>query len=118
MRMKRMFERHSLVRGNAFSGEAFLHVVEEPKFLLCRSRRVICDVVCSAGEAIKRKHSAAVFGRDQNRGDGEILVLVTLAGLQCMCSVGHALFIAWARPFHIPPRPRQCCRAEAKVKTV
>ena len=55
---------------------------------------------------------------DEDGRDGKILVRVALAGTQRGGGLAHARVIAWARPFHIPPRPRQCCNAESKVNQV
>ena len=85
-------------------------------------RRMIGDIVGGADEIIERQDHLAVARMNQKRGDRKILVPVSLAGPP-IAGVAHARIrhrgsetlnhtfadtLAWARPFHMPPRPRAC----------
>ena len=82
-----------------------------------RSGFMVGDIVGGAHEAVKRQDRRAVARRDEDGSDGKILVAMALAGLK-LCDIAHARnpVSAWARPFHIPPLPRQNWIAESRVK--
>ena len=73
---------------------------------------MIGNVVGKTHEAVERQDRGPVARRDEKGRDGEILVVMTLAGLERV-RLTHARSLAleaeaWTRPFHIPPFPDQC----------
>ena len=93
-----------------------LEAVEQAKFLGRRQRRMVGDVVGGAHEIVERQDRRAMARVNEERGDREILVPVAFARPPIALVVVHrnsetlGLFerSAWARPFHMPPRPRAC----------
>ena len=79
------------------------------------ARRNVGDIVRRAHKAIEGQHGRTVARRNQERRDGEILVMMAFTRLE-RCSFTHAFSPAWARPFHMPPFPDQCWIAESSVK--
>ena len=92
-------------------------VIEESQLLLLAQRGVIGDVVGDPYEFVEGENGAAMPRMDEPRRDREILITVALAGAQCGGISGHGS-IAWTRPFHMPPLPRACCRAESSVNSM
>ena len=76
---------------------------------------MIGDIVGGAHEIVECQDRGPVALGDEHGGDGKILVMVALARGQCGGVFAHVPAIAWARPFHMPPRPRQNCTAESMV---
>ncbi len=74
-------------------------------------RGIVGDIVGSAREAIEGMDMHAQIAANEERADGKILVALALARRRldrqrlCHCT----------RPFHSPPRPRQCRHADAIV---
>ena len=89
----------------------------QPRELLRRRRGwMIGDVIGHARHAVEGHHHGAVARRDEEGGDGKILIPMALAGRQIVARAHAAM--AWDRPFHWPPRPRQTSSAERIVKAV
>ncbi len=99
----------------SFPGEGGAHGFQEGELLVRRRGRVVGDVVGEAGEAVESHHRRAVARRQHEGGDREVLVLVALAGLQLAAGAHAGPTMAWARPFHWPPRPRQTWIADCRV---
>ncbi len=96
------------------AGEPPIETVEQCQFLGRRQRRVVGDVVRCAHEIIERQDRPAMAWRNKPGRHREILIPVTLARSQCACVIHRSSetldseTLAWARPFHMPPRPRAC----------
>ena len=77
---------------------------------------MIGHVIGRAGKSVKGENDRTVPRLYQNRRNRKVFVPVSLAGRE-LGGFAHAVPAACARPFHIPPRPRQNCTAESSVKT-
>ncbi len=111
---KRVAQLHRNGIAVALAGDAGFETIEQCELLLRFERRMIGDVVGGAHEIIERQDCAAMTRMDKPRGNREILVPVSLAGPQFGGAVQADIVhrnsetLAWARPFHMPPRPRAC----------
>jgi len=99
--------------------ERVLQAIQMVELVLLGQRRVVGDVVRRAHEIVERQDSGAVARMDEPRGDGKILVAVALARSQ-FGGARHFIpdALAWTRPFHSPPFPRACWKAESRVNTM
>ncbi len=94
------------------AGKGAPHGLQQGELAGRRGRGVIGHVVRHPGETVEGHDRSPVFRLQDEGRDGEVLVLVALAGLQ-RGGVGHARVpIACARPFHMPPLPRQTSSAD------
>ena len=92
-----------------------LEQVQGRELLSLAEPRMVGHIVGGAGEAVECENGSAKARSNENRRDREVLVPLGLAGLE-ICCVDHRLAgIACIRPFHSPPRPRQCWHAESTV---
>ena len=79
---------------------------------------MVGHVVGRPRETIEGQDRRPQLGPHQPRGDREVLVPMALAGCE-VGGAGHASpAMAWARPFHMPPRPRQTSSADCTVNSV
>ena len=106
------------------AGETCVEPIEQIELLLRRQRGMIGDIVGGAHKIVERQDGAAVARMNQEGGDREILVPVSLSrppirnirsldvGRVGVTYAGivhcNSETLAWARPFHMPPRPRAC----------
>ena len=120
---ERRLQRLGFRIGGPAAGQRRVEPVEHRELLVRRELRMVGDVVGGAHEAIEGEDRPAMLRLDQPRGDGKILVAVALAGAgfgrgDHQPAVPPAEAAAWKRPFHAPPRPRQCWIADSSVKAV
>src|SRR5215469_5402684 len=89
------------------AGEAAVKAREQIELLARPQLGMIGDVVGGANEIVERQDHFAMTRMNEPGGDREILIPVSLAGPQFI-GVLHrnSETLAWARPFHMPPRPR------------
>ena len=79
---------------------------------------MIGDIVRGAHEAVEGQDRRPQLRANQARGDGKVFIPMAFArrevGRVRHCSPA----MAWLRPFHIPPRPRQTSTADCTVNSV
>ncbi len=115
---QRRAQRQGISLRVAAAEQGFFHPVEQCEFFCRHQARMIGDVIGHAREAIEGENDAAMTRADEAGGDGEILVAMALArSNSARRAHGAPAPGAWARPFHIPPRPLPCCQAESMVKS-
>ena len=108
-------QRHAFRIAIACAVEIGLELIEQGEFLVRFELGVICNVIGGAHEVIEGENRRAVARMDEPRRDWKILIPVRLARPQ-LASIAHDRTAgAWARPFHMPPRPRACATADAQV---
>ena len=73
-------ERQRLYVGVALACERGAHGFQHLELSAGRGVRVVGDIVGGAGEAIEGEDGRAVLRRDEERGDGEVLIGVAFAG--------------------------------------
>ena len=104
--------------GAGLAAQPRLQPIELGKLLPGIGRRVVGDIVGRAREPVEGQDRRAQLGAHEPRGHRKILVPVSLAGGE-VGRAGHASpAMAWTRPFHMPPRPRQKSIADCTVKSV
>src|SRR6185437_9323869 len=110
---------HALGRDIAFAHQGGVHLIQQAKLLRRRRRWMVGDIVGEAHKAIKSQYGFAMLRGNQEGRHREILIPVTLAGLERVTAHVFSLSsfsLAWARPFHMPPLPDQYWMAESSVK--
>jgi len=95
-------------RSLALAEQRTPHLGEQRQLFGRRRFGMIGDIVRGARETVEGKNRRPKPFADQKGGDGKVLVRVALAGRKCGDVLHRCQAIACARPFHMPPRPRQC----------
>ena len=96
------------------AGQPGIEAIEQLEFFGRRQRRVVGDVVRRAHEIVERQDRPAMAPSNEPGRHREILIPVALARSQCARIIHRSSetldseTLAWARPFHMPPRPRAC----------
>ena len=102
------------------AGQALGDEDQLAKLILRAEMGMVGHVIGHPGHLIEGHHHRAVTRGDEDRGDGKVLVPVTLArplgdGARGGQAPPPCMDWAWARPFHMPPRPRQTSQADRRV---
>ena len=88
------------------------------QFLSGRRGRVVGNIVGYARKPVESENGRTVARLNQIGRDGKILVTMPLARGKSVSVARFTHAMAWARPFHMPPLPRQNCSAESIVNAV
>ena len=102
--------------GACLAAQARLQAFELGQLPLWRGGLVVGDIVGRAREAVEGEDGRPQLGAHQPRGHREILVPMPLAGGEVGRACHESPAMAWTRPFHRPPRPRQKSIADCTVK--
>ena len=94
-----------------------LERVEKRELVAFGQRGMIGSIVGCPGKPIECEYRRPKARSNQQRRDGKILIVLGFAGLELDAGAHRFSGRDCARPFHMPPRPRQCWYAESTVKT-
>ena len=104
--------------GAGLAAQPGLHPRKLLELFLGRGLGMIRHVVRSPRETVEGQDRRPQLRPNQAGGNGEVFIPMALARSEIGGARHVSPAMAWARPFHIPPRPRQTSRADCTVNSV